>query len=59
MNAKERSIEDWKELFASVDPHFHFVDAKMLPGSSLATIHIKWHKSNKDSENLGPVASNH
>jgi len=45
LNSKEREMDDWKQLFAEVDPAFKFVGVQMLPGSNLGVIHARWEKS--------------
>lgn len=42
MNAKEREIDDWKQLFNSVDDRFKYVGVQMPPGSNLGIIHFQW-----------------
>ncbi|KAH7018391.1 O-methyltransferase-domain-containing protein [Microdochium trichocladiopsis] len=41
-NARERELQDWKDLLALADPRFIFVDAVMPPGSNLSIITVEW-----------------
>lgn len=42
-NSKERSVQDWKELFNRADSRFHVENIKLVPSSGLGTIHAVWH----------------
>jgi len=41
-NARERELQDWKDLFALADERFKFVGVVMPPGSNLAIIIVEW-----------------
>lgn len=41
-NARERELQDWKDLFALADERFKFVGVVMPPGSNLAIITGEW-----------------
>lgn len=41
-NGKERTIEDWKELFTQVDPSFRLVRNVSPPRSMLSIIEFSW-----------------
>lgn len=43
-NSKERSIEDWMQVFEKADPKFKIVTTKANdpPGSNLAILHFRW-----------------
>lgn len=41
-NARERELEDWKELFRQADPRFHFEGATSPPGSNHSLIVAVW-----------------
>lgn len=42
LNAKEREIGEWEELFRSVDERFHFEGATTLPGAFHSIIVATW-----------------
>ncbi|KAF2264998.1 putative O-methyltransferase [Lojkania enalia] len=44
-NSKERSIEDWKELFEKADPRFIYQSADVPAGSNLAIMRLHWEES--------------
>ena len=37
-NSLERTTNDWENLFASVDPRYHFLGARTPKGSSVSLI---------------------
>lgn len=41
-NARERELQDWKDLFTLADERFKFVGVVMPPGSNLAIITAEW-----------------
>ena len=42
LNAKERSLEDWKELFNEADERFKFVSASKPRMSELSLVVFEW-----------------
>jgi hypothetical protein len=41
-NAKERDLDEWKQLFEQADERFVFKGPKMPPGSRLAILEATW-----------------
>jgi len=41
-NARERELEDWKELFRKADVHFRFEGATSPPGSNHSLLVAVW-----------------
>jgi hypothetical protein len=41
-NAKERDLDEWKQLFEQADERFVFKSPKMPPGSRLAILEATW-----------------
>ncbi len=42
LNAKERTSEDWKQLFNDADPRFRLIQIKKPPASELSIIEFAW-----------------
>jgi hypothetical protein len=42
LNAKERDVNDWIELFAMADPRFKFLGAKQPTGSRMSIMEAVW-----------------
>jgi hypothetical protein len=42
LNAKERAVEDWIELFKMADPRFRFVGVQTPPGSRMSIMEAVW-----------------
>lgn len=42
LNAKERTSEDWKQLFHDADPRFKLLQIKKPPASELSIIEFSW-----------------
>jgi hypothetical protein len=51
-NAKERDIDDWRNLVRTADQRFRFVGFKQPPGSRLATMEVEWVHRNAEAKNL-------
>lgn len=46
LGAKERDLSEWKELFASADGRFRFVQAiSQPPGTQCGVIEVVWESS--------------
>ncbi|KAI5928621.1 S-adenosyl-L-methionine-dependent methyltransferase [Camillea tinctor] len=41
-NGKERSLDDWKRLFAAADPRYEIVGVRMPPQAKLSIIEVVW-----------------
>jgi hypothetical protein len=41
-NAKERDLDEWKQLFEQADRRFIFQGLRMPPGSRLAILEATW-----------------
>ncbi len=41
-NSRERSLDDWKQLFQEADSRFEFVRVEEPRGSALAIIEARW-----------------
>lgn len=42
LNAKERDVPSWIELFAQADPRFKFLGAKTPKGSMMSIMEAVW-----------------
>jgi hypothetical protein len=42
LNAKERTSEDWKQLFHDADPRFKLSQIKKPPASELSIVEFTW-----------------
>ena len=42
LNAKERTSEDWKQLFQEADPRFKLISIKKPPASELSIVEFCW-----------------
>lgn len=42
LNAKERELGEWIELFRQADPRFKFLGAEQPAGSALHNIELTW-----------------
>jgi hypothetical protein len=42
LNAKERDVDDWTELFAMADPRFKFLGATQPAGSRMSIMEAVW-----------------
>lgn len=41
-NAKERDLEEWKNLLAAADPRYQLHEVRQIKGSILALLDIVW-----------------
>ena len=46
LNAKERTSEQWKQLFHDADPRFKLLQIKKPPASELSVIEYSWEGEN-------------
>jgi len=46
LNAKERTSEEWKQLFHDADPRFRLVQIKKPPASELSIVEYIWEGEN-------------